>query len=133
MSGVNGGEKRVVLRTEGLTKRYGGVHALEDADFELYEGEHVAVVGDNGAGKSTLIKLLLGLLGTPLLAVLAPGFSSDQRELAVGLLHVMVLTIPLTACAEVLRAWLNARHMFVVPAAYLLLRRRSVSQAVALR
>jgi putative peptidoglycan lipid II flippase len=64
-----------------------------------------------------LVALLLGGLGVPLVALLAPGFSSDQRDLAVGLLHVMVLTIPLTACSEVLRAWLNARHMFVVPAA----------------
>ena len=54
-------EKRVVLRTEGLTKRYGGVHALEDADFELYEGEHVAVVGDNGAGKSTFVRQITGV------------------------------------------------------------------------
>lgn len=47
---------RIVLETRGLTKRYGGVHALEDADFVLHEGEHVAVVGDNGAGKSTFVR-----------------------------------------------------------------------------
>jgi fructose transport system ATP-binding protein len=39
-----------------LTKHYGGVHALEDANFVLHEGEHVAVVGDNGAGKSTFVR-----------------------------------------------------------------------------
>ena len=61
MSGQAGGDKRVVLRTEGLTKRYGGVHALEDADFELREGEHVAVVGDNGAGKSTFVRQITGV------------------------------------------------------------------------
>ena len=47
---------RVILETRGLTKRYGGVHALEDANFVLHEGEHVAVVGDNGAGKSTFVR-----------------------------------------------------------------------------
>jgi fructose transport system ATP-binding protein len=47
---------RIILETRGLTKRYGGVHALEDADFVLHEGEHVAVVGDNGAGKSTFVR-----------------------------------------------------------------------------
>jgi fructose transport system ATP-binding protein len=52
---------RVILKTEGLTKHYGGVHALEDADFELYEGEHVAVVGDNGAGKSTFVRQITGV------------------------------------------------------------------------
>lgn len=46
----------VVLRTEGLTKHYGGVHALEDANFEIRRGEHVAIMGDNGAGKSTFVR-----------------------------------------------------------------------------
>src|SRR5690606_19389860 len=47
---------KVILETRGLTKHYGGVHALEDANFILHEGEHVAVVGDNGAGKSTFVR-----------------------------------------------------------------------------
>jgi fructose transport system ATP-binding protein len=46
----------IVLKTEGLTKFYGGVHALQDADFELRKGEHVAIMGDNGAGKSTFVR-----------------------------------------------------------------------------
>ena len=45
-----------ILETRGLTKHYGGVHALEAADFVLRQGEHVAVVGDNGAGKSTFVR-----------------------------------------------------------------------------
>ncbi len=46
----------IILETRGLTKRYGGVHALDDANFTLRAGEHVAVVGDNGAGKSTFVR-----------------------------------------------------------------------------
>lgn len=46
----------IVLETRGLTKHYGGVHALEDANFILRKGEHVAIVGDNGAGKSTFVR-----------------------------------------------------------------------------
>ena len=46
----------VILRTEGLTKHYGGVHALENANFEIRKGEHVAIMGDNGAGKSTFVR-----------------------------------------------------------------------------
>ncbi len=46
----------IILETRGLTKRYGGVHALEDANFTLRKGEHIAVVGDNGAGKSTFVR-----------------------------------------------------------------------------
>ncbi|MGR3344807.1 MAG: ATP-binding cassette domain-containing protein [Paracoccaceae bacterium] len=51
----------IVLKTEGLTKHYGGVHALEDADFELLQGEHVAIMGDNGAGKSTFVRQITGV------------------------------------------------------------------------
>jgi ABC-type sugar transport system, ATPase component len=46
----------IVLKTVGLTKHYGGVHALQDADFEIRRGEHVAIMGDNGAGKSTFVR-----------------------------------------------------------------------------
>lgn len=51
----------VILRTEGLTKYYGGVHALENANFELRKGEHVAIMGDNGAGKSTFVRQITGV------------------------------------------------------------------------
>ena len=51
----------IVLKTEGLTKRYGGVHALECANFELRKGEHVAIMGDNGAGKSTFVRQITGV------------------------------------------------------------------------
>ena len=46
----------IILETRGLTKHYGGVHALVDANFALRDGEHVAIVGDNGAGKSTFVR-----------------------------------------------------------------------------
>ncbi len=51
-----------VLEARGLSKRYGHVVALNNADFDLYPGEILAVIGDNGAGKSTLIKALSGAI-----------------------------------------------------------------------
>ncbi|BCG96110.1 ATP-binding cassette domain-containing protein [Mesorhizobium sp. 131-2-1] len=49
-----------ILTARGLTKRYGRVTALDNADFDLYPGEILAVIGDNGAGKSSLIKAISG-------------------------------------------------------------------------
>ena len=51
----------VILETRGLTKHYGGVHALTDANFALRKGEHVAIMGDNGAGKSTFVRQITGV------------------------------------------------------------------------
>ena len=51
-----------VLQARGLVKRYGHVTALDGTDFDLRQGEILAVIGDNGAGKSSLIKALSGAL-----------------------------------------------------------------------
>jgi fructose transport system ATP-binding protein len=49
-----------VLEAKNIVKRYGHVTAVAGADFDLYPGEVLAVIGDNGAGKSSLIKVLSG-------------------------------------------------------------------------
>jgi fructose transport system ATP-binding protein len=51
----------IILETRDLTRHYGGVHALEGADFILRKGEHVAIMGDNGAGKSTFVRQITGV------------------------------------------------------------------------
>ncbi|HWT22480.1 MAG TPA: ATP-binding cassette domain-containing protein [Solirubrobacteraceae bacterium] len=53
-------ERKPILQARGLVKRYGHVTAIDGADFDLYEGEILAVIGDNGAGKSSMIKALSG-------------------------------------------------------------------------
>jgi D-xylose transport system ATP-binding protein len=49
-----------LVEMRGISKRYGGVQALQSVDLDIYLGEVHALVGDNAAGKSTLIKTLAG-------------------------------------------------------------------------
>jgi len=51
-----------LLSVSGVTRRFGGVHAVRDVDLSVREGETHAVIGPNGAGKSTLFKLIGGQL-----------------------------------------------------------------------
>lgn len=61
-----------MLRTSGLTKRYGARAALQDLSVSLVAGQFVALLGPNGAGKSTLFQVLTGL------------FAADEGEVEVA-------------------------------------------------
>ena len=52
-----------LLELRGISKSFGSVQALTEVDFEVRDGEVMALVGDNGAGKSTLIKCVAGIHG----------------------------------------------------------------------
>jgi branched-chain amino acid transport system ATP-binding protein len=53
-----------ILQVKGVTKRYGGLTAVNDVSFQVEEGEILSVIGPNGAGKSTLFKLISSFVRT---------------------------------------------------------------------
>jgi ABC-type branched-subunit amino acid transport system ATPase component/predicted MFS family arabinose efflux permease len=59
-AGVAEGEP--VMSVQGLTKRFGGISAVNDVTFEVMPGEIVGLIGPNGAGKTTIFDLISGLL-----------------------------------------------------------------------
>ncbi|OCO98262.1 MULTISPECIES: ATP-binding cassette domain-containing protein [unclassified Ensifer] len=78
-----------ILTARGLVKRYGRVTALDHADFDLYPGEILAVIGDNGAGKSSMIKAISGAVRPDEGEIMLEGqpvhFSSPMDARAAGI------------------------------------------------
>src|SRR6516165_2298136 len=81
-----------VLRVVNGSKIYGGVHAIEGVNFELYPGEVHAVVGENGAGKSTLCKAIAGAIKLTQGEIFVDGkpvaFDGPRDALAAGICMV---------------------------------------------
>jgi len=57
---VNADSRRVILRAEGVTKRFGPVVAVDRVDYQLHEHEVAGILGSNGAGKTSFFNLLTG-------------------------------------------------------------------------
>jgi ABC-2 type transport system ATP-binding protein len=58
------GSERPMIEMEKLTRRFGGLTAVEDLTLRIHEGEVVGLLGPNGAGKTTTVRMLTGLIGT---------------------------------------------------------------------
>lgn len=75
-------EPAVVLATDGLTKSYGDLVALEPLHLSVPEGQRVVLIGHNGSGKTTLLRMAAGLLepsGGSVSIVGAPAGSMEAR------------------------------------------------------
>ena len=89
-------DRDVVLRSRDLTRRFGGLVAVDRVSIELARGQVHAVIGTNGAGKSTLINVLSGELPASAGTVELRGVEGDGIKLDVG---GEQLTVPLTEIA----------------------------------
>jgi ribose transport system ATP-binding protein len=78
-----------LLDVRGVSKRFGGTRALNDARIEVGAGEIVALLGENGAGKSTLIKILAGVYSLDSGTVTYRGrdVTHGLRHLPIAFLH----------------------------------------------
>ena len=69
-----------LVEMRGISKHFGGVHALEDVSVDLQPGEVMGIVGHNGAGKSTLIKILSGAYAADAGEILVNGQRATIRS-----------------------------------------------------
>jgi ABC-type sugar transport system ATPase subunit len=99
------GTRGAILALHGISKRFGGVHALEGVNFELQRDEVVAIVGDNGAGKSTMVKIMSGVhspdTGHILLGGEATTLDNPMHARALGI-ETVFQDLALVECRDVI-------------------------------
>ena len=103
---MNGELHQEILRTEGLSKFFPGVKALDNVNFSLRRGEIMALLGENGAGKSTLIKALTGVYHADRGAIwlegreIAPKNTAHAQQLGIGTVYQEVNLLPNMSVAD---------------------------------
>ncbi len=95
-----------LVKMEGITKRFPGVVANDNVDFELLPGEVHALLGENGAGKTTLMNILYGLYRPDEGRILLRGREvrirspRDAIKLGIGMVHQHFRLVPTLTVAE---------------------------------
>jgi len=94
------------VKMRGITKHFGAVHALENVDFTVEEGEIHSLLGENGAGKSTLMNVLYGMLTCDKGEILIHGqkvtikHPSQAIALGIGMVHQHFMLTPVMTVTE---------------------------------
>lgn len=98
--------KEPILQMEGIDKRFPGVHALDQVDFDLMAGEVHVLLGENGAGKSTLMKILSGSIPRDGGRIFVNGNEIDRlnpersKHLGIGMVYQDLSLVPSLSAAE---------------------------------
>ncbi len=96
----------LMLEVIGVSKRYGGVQALREVQFDVRPGEVHALVGENGAGKTTLINILGGIVPRDSGRVLFRGEEvvfatpAESQRAGIAIIHQELATIPALSVME---------------------------------
>ena len=99
-------KQETVLEAKGITKKFPGVLANDQVNFDLHKGEIHALLGENGAGKSTLMNVLYGLYHPEAGEVLVHGkhmqldSSRDAINQGIGMVHQHFMLIPVFTVTE---------------------------------
>ncbi len=123
-------ERPVVLETQGVTKRFSGITAVDGVSIQLHEGEILGIIGPNGAGKTTLFDLVSGFLVPDEGRILLQGKNitrlRPQKRAKLGLARSFqdarlfgALTVHETICVALdrpLQVWDPVPAMFSIPA-----------------
>lgn len=111
--------QNVILEVKGISKRFGGIKALENIDFDVRIGEIHSLVGENGAGKSTLMNILNGsiredsgeiFLKNKLIKIKNPHIA---KQLGISMVHQELKLIPELTVAENIFFGRQSKHFFV--------------------
>lgn len=115
----SGSNPTPMLKMKGVTKRFPGVLANDQVDFDVYAGEVHTLLGENGAGKSTLMKILYGLYqhdeGEILLHGKPVNFTSPANAIAhgIGMIHQHFMLVPTLTVVENVALGLKSTRGFL--------------------
>lgn len=108
--------EELLLKMSGITKSFGGSHALKDVQLEVYKGEIIGLLGENGAGKSTLMNILLGMFAADSGTIWFKGRNVHYKEPAealkdgISMIHQEISLVPTLTVAE--NIWLGREKKF---------------------